>query len=133
MTVRLEPCGSARLRLVDPGGKPLGGSPRRGWSRWSLHPSHFAFPRAQKEYPLFADHALLGLVDPINHAKAPTADAHGRISLSCADSWGQVPHQSTAPRWRDPEGEKIRRDFSVKPGETLDLGDIVIEKPPAMR
>ncbi len=32
---------------------------------------------------------------------------------------------------RDEIGPKVRKEFKVKPGETLDLGDILIEKPPA--
>ena len=31
---------------------------------------------------------------------------------------------------RDPAGTQVRKEFSLKPGETLDLGDIRIEKPP---
>ena len=33
--------------------------------------------------------------------------------------------------FRDPAGPQLRKDFTVKPGETFDLGDIVIEKPGA--
>ena len=132
VTVRLEPCGSARVRLVDSGGKPLGGFSAPWLISLVVTPGPFRVPRAQKEYPLFADHALLPVVDPINHPKAPTADAHGRISLSALIPGAsyRIIDRTTV---RDPEGEKVRRDFSVKPGETLDLGDIIIEKPPAMR
>ena len=33
--------------------------------------------------------------------------------------------------YRDPDGPQIRKEFSVKSGEPLELGDILIEKPSA--
>ncbi len=30
---------------------------------------------------------------------------------------------------QDPKGPQIRKEFTVKPAETLDLGDVLIEKP----
>jgi hypothetical protein len=33
--------------------------------------------------------------------------------------------------FRGPDGPQFRKDFTVKPGEILDLGDILIEKPGA--
>ena len=38
----------------------------------------------------------------------------------------RIVDQTTA---RNPNGPQLRKEFTVKPGETLDLGDILIEKP----
>ncbi len=71
-------------------------------------------------------------IDPINHAKPPTTDAEGWITLPALIPGAsyRIADRTTAGT---AEGPKLRRDFTVKSGETLDLGDILIEKPAARR
>ena len=72
--------------------------------------------------------ATLGVVDPVNYAKEPLSDAQGRIAFPAL-----IPGASYRivglPTASDPSGTHFRPDFTVKPGETLDLGEIPIEKP----
>ncbi len=132
VNVRLEPCGSARLRLVDPGGKPLARFAPTRLVLMVVTPGALGVGRVQKEYPLIADQATMDRIDAINFAKPLTTDAEGWITLPAL-----IP--GATYRIADPttsgtaEGPKVRRDFTVKSGETLDLGDIVIEKPATRR
>ena len=50
--------------------------------------------------------------------------------LSRPDPRCVVPDQRLVHRERSEKGTPIRKDFTVKPGETLDLGEILVEKPP---
>ena len=103
---------------------PVGAGP----SRWSSPPAHPTPPRKTRPSLLSADEANLSTVDPVNYD-----DGAG---LRC-----RRPHHAARPdprrdlslhrlhhvaRGTDPE---LRKDFTVKPGETLDLGDILIENP----
>jgi hypothetical protein len=79
---------------------------------------------------LGADQAYLPHVD-LKHYPFPTGrstDADGRIVLP--DLIPGAPYRlsddSTA---NDDKGVQLRRDFTVKPSETVDLGDILVEKP----
>ena len=82
-----------------------------------------------KTGPLVAiDPGDLDWVDPINYEKPVAADADGRVVLAVLIPGATYRFTDRAPN----QGLFVRRlvrEFTVKPGETLDLGDIVIEKP----
>jgi hypothetical protein len=132
VNVRLEPCDSARLRLVDPGGKPLAQFTPARMVMMVVTPGALGVGRAQKEYPLIADQATMDRIDPINHAKPPTTDAEGRITLAARIPGAsyRIADRTTAGT---ADGLRLRKEFSVKSGEALDLGDILIEKPGTRR
>jgi hypothetical protein len=129
MTVRLEPCGAAKARIVGPGGEPVAGHLPRG-SRAPMMVvtpgPHFTTTKSQANL-LSADQANLSTVDPINYETELVCDDGGHITLPAlipGATYRLIDY--TVPRGTDPE---LRKNFTVKPGETLDLGDIVIENP----
>ncbi len=132
VNVRLEPCGSAQLRLVDPDGKPLARFTPARMVLMVVTPGALGVGRAQKEYPLIADQATMDQIDRINYAKPLTTDAEGRIALPALipGATYRIADRTTAGT---AEGPKLRKEFRVKSGETLDLGDILIEKPATRR
>ncbi len=129
VSVRLEPCGAARARLVGPGGKPVAGRLPRGYLIFSMvvtpgPPSSTA--KDQAGLP-FADEGSLTAVDPVNYANELVCDADGRITLPVLIPGATYRFlDDTTPRGTVPHV----KEFSVKPGETLDLGDLRIEKQP---
>ena len=119
VTVRLEPCGNATARLVDPKGRPVAGYRSDRMIFMIVRPE--SNPAAANS--LRAESDLLGRIDPINYAKPPVSDAQGRISFPALIPGAsyQIVHSPTGP--------EARKSVTVKPGEALDLGDILIEKP----
>ncbi len=114
VTVRLQPCGTAKARLVDAAGKPIAGY--RG--------SHLISMSVAPPYIFRHQEATLAAIDSINYADGPVSDAQGRIAFPALIP-GAPYYLSVSGRTRTQRD----KDFTVKPGETLDLGDIVIEKP----
>jgi RNA polymerase sigma factor (sigma-70 family) len=126
--VRLQPCGLAKARFVGPDGKPvakvfpwfeiLGTQGPPEWDR-----------RKESQSMLAADAAYMPNVDRIHYWKSPLTDFEGRITLPALipGAWYRISDYSTVND-RD-KGVQMRKDFTVGPGETLDLGDILIEKP----
>jgi hypothetical protein len=130
VTVRLEPCATAKARLVDPEGTPVRGFSRQ-WLIWMLvTPGPFNSIQARKEGLVLADEARLRAVDPINYERDPISDDQGRIIFPALIPGATYRVIDRTP-FRGPDGPQLRRDFTVKPGETFDLGDILIEKPQA--
>jgi RNA polymerase sigma factor (sigma-70 family) len=117
ITVRLAPCGSAVLRLVDGQGGP--------------RPFHQPHPAGlhllvQPGAPVGAEPAgrqlpepekvLLSSVDPLHYSAGPAADAQGRVRLSAL-----IPGAT----YRIQQGGQVK-EFRVEAGKTVDLADIVI-------
>jgi len=127
VTVRLEPCVTARARLIDPDGKPIGGFSKPWLISMVVTPGPFNSIKARKEGLLLADEARLPAVDPINYEHDPVSDVQGRITFAALIPGATYRIIDRTP-FRGPDGPQHRKDFTVKPGETLDLGDIVIEK-----
>ena len=129
MTIRLQPCGTAQARLVDPNGQPVAGYKDQylilmivapGVDPGSRDPADAKRPVAEVDY--------LTRIDSINYLKEPMSDALGRIVFPALIP-GATYRISVRPRAGQAGRPPFRKDFTVKPGETLDLGDIVIEKP----
>jgi len=132
--VRLQPCGQAKARFVGPDGKPVAkvfpwfeilGTP--GPHEWDR--------RKEPQSMLAADAASMPNVDRIHYWKGPgpLTDAQGRITLPALipGALYRISDRSTVND-RD-KGVQVRKDFTVQPGETLDLGDILIDSPPVVR
>ena len=70
-------------------------------------------------------------VDRKHYWDGPSTDAEGRITLPALIPGALYRIIDFSTVNDQDKGIQIRRDFTVKPGETLDLGDIRIEKPQA--
>ncbi len=115
VTVRLQPCGAAKARMVDASGKPIAGY------RGSRLISMVVAP----PYLFRHQEATLAAVDSINYADGPVSDALGWITFPALIPG--APYRLSNFK----AGTQLYRDFTVKPGETIDLKDFVIEKPGA--
>jgi RNA polymerase sigma factor (sigma-70 family) len=131
LTVRLEPCGLAKARFVGPDGKPIEKLDSFPYLRLLMTsgPSNAGYLDWGTE--LAADEAYLPNVDPQHYQRprGPLTDADGKITLPdlipgapyrIAD-WSTVNVQG--------KGLLLRKDFNVKAGEAIDLGEILVEQP----
>ena len=130
ITVRLAPCGTARARLVDSAGKPLAGyrDPYLIGMVVTPGPSWFSRDKAD-EGRLAGEKDYVCRIDPINYPDGCVSDALGRVIFPALipGATYQIDDMSAID---DNGGGHRRKEFTVKPGETLDLGDIRIEKSP---
>jgi RNA polymerase sigma factor (sigma-70 family) len=130
LTIRLQPCGQARARFVGPDGQPVARLDVRIYVQILMTPGSSTIHNSDRGESLAAEGAYLPNVDPKHHPHSGVfTDAQGGVTLPALipgapyriSDWSTVNVQG--------KGYQIRRDFSVKPGETLDLGDILVEKP----
>ena len=79
--VRLQPCGTARARFLDPEGKPVAGRGRGDFSM-VVTPGPPRMSQAPADRVLLsADEELMANLDRLHYWNAPGSDADGRITL----------------------------------------------------
>jgi hypothetical protein len=128
ITVQLLPCGLAMARLVDAKGKPLTGY-RDPWViSMIITPGRDGMNRteATPDQPV-ADSEYLSRADPERYADLVT-DSQGRITFPALIP-GATYRLNDMSTLDDAGGRKTRGSFVAGPGEAVELGDIVIEKP----
>jgi hypothetical protein len=128
ITVRLEPCATARARLVDPEGKPVDRHRAASLMTMIVTPGSMYRRKPAQDEPLFADEGALYELDPMNHANDVQSDAQGRITFPALISGATYRVTDRSAFYAGGEQE-IRKEFVAKPGQELDLGDILIARP----
>ncbi len=130
INVRVEACGIAKARLVDPAGRPFAGRLPRGELTLTMvvTPGPRLSSSRNESGVLAADEGGMSIVDPVNYANGLASDAAGQITFPALIP-GAIYRliDQSASRQAEPQ---IRKSFTVTAGENLDLGDILIEKPP---
>jgi RNA polymerase sigma factor (sigma-70 family) len=128
VVVRLEPCATASARLVGSDGKPLGGIAPPVSILMIVTAGAVSSIEARKNGAVLADQVMMRAIDPINYAARLTSDANGRVTFPALipGATYRITDRTTA---RSPTGAQLLREFTLKAGEMLDLGDILIEKP----
>jgi RNA polymerase sigma factor (sigma-70 family) len=128
ITIRLQPCGQAKVRFVDPAGKPVAKLNLGPYVALIMTPGPNRHMFVDRGDSLAGDFTFLSNVDFAHYPNDLATDAEGRVTLPALipgapyriSDWSTV----NVPE----KGNQIRKDFQVQPGETLDLGDILVEK-----
>jgi hypothetical protein len=128
INVRLEPCGAALARMVDPEGRPITGYRDPSMIVMQVTPGKVpAISGPREESELSPDGDFLARIDPAHYTDL-VSDSGGRIIFPALipGATFQV-FDKTA---RNADGRRqLRKEFVARAGETMDLGDIRIEKP----
>jgi RNA polymerase sigma factor (sigma-70 family) len=120
VTIRLQPNGQAKARFVKPDSKPI--AKMLPQIEIVVTPGPIV-----RRGALSADSARLLQVDS-KHYWRPNrlvTDENGRITFPDLIPGALYRISDFSPS----QGWQVRRDFTVKPGETIDLGEILIETP----
>jgi len=127
--VQLRPCGQAKMRFVGPDGKPVAKLPVWPFVQLLMTPGPSSSGRCDLGQSLNSDAAYLVNVDFKHHPTDRVTDADGRITLTALIPGAPYRIGDNSTFNLQGKGYQLRRDFTVQPGETVDLGDILVEKP----
>jgi hypothetical protein len=131
LSVRLQPCGAARARLVDAAGSPV----RHSRDSYASHMTmmvitpgpHRSSQTDAERAGLAANQDFVTRIDPSHYPKGLVSDEQGQLALPALIPGATYRiYDNTVGGGDDPQ---LRKEFTVKPGETIDLGDILIERP----
>ncbi len=128
LTIRLKPCGTAKVRFVDPAGRPVAGH----YSSFELvmTPGPNPMTRDDKERTeLAADVSLVANVDRKHYWTPRRTDAEGRMMLNSLIPGTTYSIGDYATQKDRQDGNPFYKVFTVPPGETIDLGDIRVDRP----
>ncbi len=135
LTIRLQPCGQARARFIGPDGKPIARfrpifTKLQPIFELVATPGPSGLGRNEKDQAeLAADAEMVVNIDRKHYGNFPPTDADGRITLPDLIP-GALYRITDFSAYNNPKKRTpIRKEFTVKPGETIDLGDLLIEKP----
>ena len=116
------------MQLVGPDGKPITKHEAQFEFVATPGPSVYTRKSTQEQATLAGDADFLANVDRKHYWDDPLADAEGRVTMVSLipGAMYRITDFSTV---NSEQGAQVRKEFTVKPGETVDLGDIRIEKP----
>ncbi len=131
ITVRLRPCGLAKARLVDPKGKPIAGYRDPFLVSMVVTPGPDRLSDAEADKARLAwEGDYLSRIDP-EHYDDLVTDAQGRITFPALIPGATYRiYDDSADENDDPiPPARLRKEFVARSGETIELGDILIDKP----
>ena len=124
LTVVLRPCGEAKMRFVDADGQPLAGY--EPTVRMVVTPGPTPYDRgALRAGALQADSDFISNIDRANHGRRLKSDGHGNLTVAAL-----IPGAVYRVLVHRDKRFHIAREFQVEPGQTVDLGNILADRPP---
>jgi hypothetical protein len=123
VVVELERCGTARGRLVNRAGLPVAEYRGSGPLAMAVTPGSYPIYRCPDDSRIAANVSTLTGIDPIHYADGPMSDSLGRITFPAL-----IPGATYRRTPRNTQEASDNTEFIVRPGETLSLGDLVIEE-----
>ena len=123
MRVVLKPCGKATMRFVDSDGKPVSDHDPTVEMVFTPGPNRYIQGASQLGV-LTANSDFISNIDRLNHWTRRKTDADGRITVPVL-----IPGATyTVVVTRD-EKAVVAKTFEVKANETVDLGEIAMDRP----
>jgi protocatechuate 3,4-dioxygenase beta subunit len=129
-TIHLQPCGQARARFVGPDGRPVAHLELWPYVELVMTPGSHPLSRNDSDRAeLAADSVVLRGVDYKHYGNSFATDDEGLVTLPGLIPGALYRVSDYSTNRIQEKGTQLRRDFSVRAGEILDLGDILVERP----